>query len=153
MAISGRLRVQGVKEVQHERREAAATPIAHHFKLSKNQAPGSIQEAEEIENIPYANIIGSLMYAMICTRPNISHVVSITSRYMSAFGKEHWSALKWVLRHLKGVGNYGILYKGCDDSKEEAIQGYCDADYATNLDNRKSQTLILCFKLIFPQDS
>ena len=118
----------------------AATPIAQHFKLSKAQVPGSVEESKEMESIPYANIIGSLMYAMICTRPDISHAVSITSRYMSDFGREHWSALKWMLRYLRGAGNFGILYKGCDETETEILQGFCDADYATNLDNRKSQT-------------
>ena len=117
-----------------------ATPIAQHFKLCKAQATSSQQEAKELESIPYSNIIGSLMYAMICTRPDISHVVSITSIYMSAFGKEHWNALKWTLRYLKGSGKFGIQYKRWDESEGEAIQGFCDADYATNLDNRKSQT-------------
>ena len=51
--------------------KAAATPLSQHFKLTKTQVPENLQEAEEVKNVPYANIIGSLMYAMICTRPDI----------------------------------------------------------------------------------
>jgi len=47
-------------------------------------------------------VVGSLMYAMVCTRPNIAQVVGVVNRYMSNPGKEHWRAVKWILRYLKG---------------------------------------------------
>ena len=65
-----------------------------------------------MQRIPYANIITSVMYAMISTRPDIAQAVSVTSRFMSNHGKEHWSALKWLLRYLKGAAKCEILFKG-----------------------------------------
>ncbi|XP_042028346.1 secreted RxLR effector protein 161-like [Salvia splendens] len=119
------------------------TPLSQSFKLSKSQAPKSKHESLEMDQIPYASVVGSIMYIMICTRPDLSHALSVTSKYMSDPGKEHWSALKWVLRYLKGSSSCGILFKRCSKVSQEGVVGYCDADYATNLDNRKSQSRYL----------
>ena len=59
--------------------------------------------------VPYASAIGSLMYAMICTRPDISHAVGVASRYMNNPGKEHWMALKWILGYLRGTKNQALF--------------------------------------------
>lgn len=93
-----------------------------------------------MSKIPYSNIIGSVMYAMISTRPDIAHAVSVTSRYMSEHGKEHWSALKLLLRYLKGAGDLGILFKADRKYEGDALKGFCDSDFAGNLDNRRSQS-------------
>ena len=45
------------------------------------------------------------MYAMVCTRPDISHVVGVVSKYMENPGKEHWNAVKWVLKYLRGTSD------------------------------------------------
>ena len=55
-----------------------------------------------MSNVPYSSTVGSLMYAMICTRPDLSHTVSVVSRYMHNPGKDHWEAVKWILRYVKG---------------------------------------------------
>ena len=51
--------------------------------------------------LPYASAVGSLMYAMVCNRPDIAHTVGVVSRYMANPGKEHWEAVKWLLRYLR----------------------------------------------------
>ncbi|CAJ2645710.1 unnamed protein product [Trifolium pratense] len=79
-----------------------STPLASHFRLSKNQSPQTEEEKESMANIPYASAIGSLMYAMICTRPDIGHAVGVVSRFMSNPGKAHWEAVKWILRSTTG---------------------------------------------------
>ena len=55
-----------------------------------------------MSKVPYASTIGSLMYAMVCTRPDIAHTVRVVSRFMSRPGKQYWEAVKWILRYLKG---------------------------------------------------
>lgn len=75
-------------------------------------------------NIPYASAIGSLMYAMVCTRPDIAHAVGVVSRFMSDPGREHWEAVKWLLRYLKGTAKVGLCFKG----KDSVLRGYTDAD-------------------------
>ena len=79
-----------------------STPLGSHFRLSKEQSPKTKEEMDRISKVHYASAIGSLMYAMVCTRPDIAHVVGVVSRFMSRPGKQHWEVVKWILRYLKG---------------------------------------------------
>ncbi|XP_047942506.1 secreted RxLR effector protein 161-like [Salvia hispanica] len=81
--------------------KSASVPLVAHFMLSKDLCPKSQSEVDAMKRIPYANAIGSMMYLMVSTRPNIAYVVSCLSRYMSNPGPVHWEALKWLLRYLK----------------------------------------------------
>lgn len=65
----------------------------------------------KVSKIPYASIIGSVMYTMVCTRPNLAHAISVTSRYMLDHGEEHWQALKWILKYLVKTQSYGLLFE------------------------------------------
>ena len=56
------------------------------------------------------NVVGCLMYAMVLIRPDISHVVSVVSRYMATPGNEHWKAVKWIMRYLSGTLSCGLVY-------------------------------------------
>ena len=62
--------------------------------------------------MPYASVIGSLMYAMVCTRLDIAHVVGVVSKFMSRPGKQHWEAVKWILRYLKGSSDTCLCFTG-----------------------------------------
>ncbi|XP_042051541.1 secreted RxLR effector protein 161-like [Salvia splendens] len=93
-----------------------------------------------MELVPYSNIVGNMMYMMICTRPDIAHAISTTSRYMAGFRRQHWSALRWCLRYLKGADKLGILFTRAGGAEKEPLVGFCDSDYAANLDTRRSQT-------------
>ena len=73
------------------------TLLACYFKLSSKQYPQSLKDGEEISRVPYASAVGSLMYAMVCTRLDLAYAVSTISRFMSNPGKQHWEAVKWVL--------------------------------------------------------
>ena len=87
-------------------------PLASHFKLSSGLCPSTVEEKDYMSCVPYANTVGCLMYEMVCTRPTISHVVGIVSKYMENLGKEHWNAVKWVLRYL----DYCITFNSNSDS-------------------------------------
>ena len=79
------------------------------------------------------------MYAMVCTRPNIVHVVEFLSRYMSKLGKELWTTVKRVFRYLCGTTSYGLCYQeriGLE--KVVDIHGFVDANWAGDLDHRRS---------------
>ena len=86
-----------------------------------------------MSRIPYANAVGSLMYAMVSTRPNISHVVGVVSRFMANPSKEHWAVVKWVLWYLRGTSDYCITY----NSGHELVCGYVDSDFAGDMDKRR----------------
>ena len=65
-----------------------------------------------MSHVPYASSIGSLMYSMVCTRPNISHAMGFLRRYMSKPRKEHWTTVKRVFRYLCGTTDHAICYQG-----------------------------------------
>eukprot|EP00253_Pinus_taeda_P034543 PITA_34543 len=109
-------------------------PLASHFKLSSSLCPNTDEEKDYMSRIPYANVVGCLMYAMVCTRPDISHAVGVVSRYMANPGKEHWSAVKWVLQYLRGTSSYCISY----NKSSEFVCGYVDSDFTGDLDKRRS---------------
>ena len=76
-----------------------STPLATHFKLSSKQSPSNEDEKLYMQQVPYASAVGSLMYAMVCTRPDIAHAVGTINRFLSNPGREHWNAVKWILRY------------------------------------------------------
>jgi hypothetical protein len=78
-------------------------PLASHYKISLGLCPGNDEEKDYMSRVPYANVVGSMMYAMVSTRPDISHAVGVVSRYMENPGKKHWEVVKWVLQYLRGT--------------------------------------------------
>ena len=86
-------------------------PIPVGVKLSVEQCPKTQEEEEDMSRVPYASAVGSLMYAMVCTRPDIAHAVGLLSKFMSKPGKENWTAEKWVFRYLRGTSDYGLCYQ------------------------------------------
>ena len=86
-----------------ENAKAVSTPLPGHLKLTKDMCPKTQEEKDKMSKVPYASVVGSLMYAMVCTRPDIAHAVGVVSRYMSHPGIEHWNAVKWILRYLRGT--------------------------------------------------
>ena len=85
-------------------------PIPVGVRLSAEQCPKTQKEEEDMSRVPYASAVGSLMYTMVCTRPDIAHAVGVLSRFMSKPGKEHWTAVKRVFRYLRGTSDYGLCY-------------------------------------------
>eukprot|EP00253_Pinus_taeda_P008240 PITA_08240 len=76
--------------------------------LSAEQCPKTQEEEDDRSRVPYASVVDSLMYAMACTRPDITHAVGVLSMFLSKPGKEHWTAVKRVFRYLHGTSDYGL---------------------------------------------
>ena len=104
--------------------KAVSTPLVGHFKLTSQLYPTSEKEKEEMSKVPYSSAVGSLMYAMVCTRPDIAHAVEVVSRFLSNLGKEHWEAVKWILRYLRGTSRVCL----CFGNGEPILDGYTDAE-------------------------
>ena len=90
-----------------------------------------------MKDVPYASAIGSIMYAMTCTRPDVSYALSMTSRHQASPGPEHWKAVKNILRYLNRTKNRVLVYGGQTDLIAE---GYTDASFMTDPDDRRSQS-------------
>ena len=123
-----------LERFQMSNSKPVSSPLAGHFRLSSKQCPTSEEEKEKMQNIPYASAVGSLMYAMVCTRSDIAHVVGVVSRFLSNPGKEHWTAVKWILRYLRGTSRICL----CFGTDKPVLDGYTDADMAGDVDSRKS---------------
>nr|GEW84676.1 retrotransposon protein, putative, Ty1-copia subclass [Tanacetum cinerariifolium] len=106
-------------------------------RISSAMSPKNDADMAYIEKLPYANTVSSLMYAMICTRPDISHVVRIVSRYMHNPGKGHWQAVKWILRYIHNTIDVGLVF---EHGSTQCVAGYSDFDYDGDLDKRRSTT-------------
>jgi hypothetical protein len=87
--------------------------------------------------IPYASAVGSIMYAMMCTRPDVSYSLSITSRYQANPGESHWIAVKNILKYLRRTKDTFLVYGG---ETELSVKGYTDASFQTDRDDLKSQS-------------
>jgi hypothetical protein len=82
-----------------------------------------------MSNVPYARAVGSLMYAMVCTRQDVAHAVGVLSSYMSKPRKENWVVVKRVFRYLHGTASYGLCYQGRPGSDRALdIHGFVDSD-------------------------
>jgi len=85
----------------------------------------------------YQSIVGSLMWLMVCTRPDLAFTVSILSKFSSTPTTEHLSAATYTLRYLRNTANLTIQYKASDSEATMPI-GYTDSDFAGDPDDRKS---------------
>lgn len=85
--------------------------------------------------IPYRELIGSLMYLAVCTRPDIAHSVNYMSQFSNYYEEIHWTATKRILRYLKGTKSMGLKYY---QDKTKNIQGFADADHGGDLVDRRS---------------
>ncbi|UYV66529.1 hypothetical protein LAZ67_4001965 [Cordylochernes scorpioides] len=115
-----------------------SVPSDPYSKLTKEMCPKDNQEIEEMNKIPYRQTIGSLMYLMTGTRPDIAYAVSRVSQFMNNPGPSHWTAVKKIFGYLKATKNIGICFGG--SSCTTTLIGFSDADFAGDLDTRKSTT-------------
>ncbi|XP_065631171.1 secreted RxLR effector protein 161-like, partial [Quercus suber] len=87
-----------------------------------------------MRQIPYASAVGSLIYVMLCTRPNIYYSVGMVSRYKSNPGPKHWKVVRHILKYLRRTKDYTLVYH-CEDL---IPIGYIDSDFQSDLDFKKS---------------
>jgi hypothetical protein len=102
------------------------------------------KEKEEMRNMSYVSIVGSLMYAIVCTRSNIAHTIGVINRFLSNPGRVHWNVVKWILRYLRGTTNHYICFGSTNNS---VLEAYTVADWAGDIDSRKSTSgYLVCFE-------
>ncbi|XP_063781316.1 uncharacterized protein LOC134929663 [Pseudophryne corroboree] len=114
-----------------------STPIDKSTKMVKAMSPSSKRKIEEIQEIPYRNPIGSLMYASIGTRPDITHAVSRASQFANNPGRQHRIDVKRILRYLKGASSLKLIFTRSSDT---SLKLFCDADWGSDEDDRHSYT-------------
>ncbi|GJR57192.1 hypothetical protein Tco_1499354, partial [Tanacetum coccineum] len=117
-----------------DKAKVVSSPLTPNFKLTDKDCPSSKKNIEKMDRVPYASAVGSLMYVMVCTRPDLAHAVGVVSRFLSNPGKKHWEAVKWIFRYLRGTSKLGITFR----NGKPMLVGYTDSDFAGNKDNMKS---------------
>ncbi|XP_063812927.1 uncharacterized protein LOC135050379 [Pseudophryne corroboree] len=95
-------------------------------------SPTSQEEIEEMREVPYQNAVSSLMYASIGSHPNITHAVSRASQFAINPGRQHWIAVKRILRYLKGTSSLKLVFT---KSKGMTFEVFCDAKWVSDEDN------------------
>ena len=100
-------------------------------KLSKTQSPTTTEDRKRMKVIPYALAIGSIKYAMLCTRTIVYPTLILAREYNSDLGVDHWTAVKIILSGIKDM----FLDYGSD--KRFIVKGYVEASFDTNLDDSK----------------
>jgi hypothetical protein len=122
-----------------------STPLDPGCHLTREMCPKLQADIRDMSDVPYRNAVGSLMYLMVCTRPDIANAVGIVSQYMQNPGRAHWSAVQHIFRYLRGTSG-ASLELGGDPHNKIILSGFSDSDYAGDLDGRKS-TSGYCFSL------
>ena len=112
-------------------------PMSHGISLSKTQSPTTPDERRRMDGIPYALAVGSIMYAMVCTRPDVSFALSVVGRYQADPGESHWTAVKNILKYLRRTKDMFLVYGGED---ELVVKSYTDASFQTDRDDSRSQS-------------
>ncbi|KAL0367344.1 UNVERIFIED_CONTAM: Retrovirus-related Pol polyprotein from transposon TNT 1-94 [Sesamum radiatum] len=118
-------------------------PMRHEVKLSTKQSPKTDEELEMMSNIPYTSTVGSIPYAIQCTKLDVAYALSVTIRYHACVGVAHWGAVKSILKYLKRTKDMFLIYSG----GELILEGYSDTSFQSDNDDAKSQ-LGFVFKLI-----
>nr|GEY14134.1 retrovirus-related Pol polyprotein from transposon TNT 1-94 [Tanacetum cinerariifolium] len=108
-------------------------PFGGHFKLSIKDCSVRDYVVERTSKVPYINVVGSLMYLLVCTRLDIAYAVSVVSRYLANLDKNHWEAVKWILNYLRGTAKVGLVYATNHGNHVDVI-GFVDSDYAKEPD-------------------
>ena len=101
-----------------------STPMDVNIRLTSAQSPSTTEEFAKMRNIPYHEAVGSLMYASLGTRPDITFAVQTVSRFSSKPGIAHWEAVKWIFRYLKGTRDLWLTY----GNTVKELEGYADVD-------------------------
>ena len=122
----------------------ASTPIPVGIKLLRDEpsTPSTDARQDDMNEVPYAQAVGALMYAAMGTRPDITFSTTTLSQFLQKRTRQHWVALKRVLRYLKGTQQAHLVYQPTPGSEGQplAVQGYCDSDWGNDASDRRSIT-------------
>ena len=118
---------------------STALPMDPGFEIHSKDAPTTDDEKAEMEKLPYAKLIGELLWLSRCCRPDITFAVSILARFTHCYSRRHFNALKHIMKYLKGTIDYGLIYTKSDDfDVQNSLIAYTDSDYAGSKADRYS---------------
>ena len=135
LGLSQKIYIEEVlKKYNMHKCSVSPAPIVNGDKFGTFQCPKNEYEAVQMKTIPYASAVGSIMYAQVCTRPDLAFITGMLGRYQSNSEINHWNAVKKGLRYIQGI-DLMLTYKKSDNLEDV---GYSDADFAECVDTKKS---------------
>nr|GEW84488.1 retrotransposon protein, putative, Ty1-copia subclass [Tanacetum cinerariifolium] len=114
-------------------------PIEVKHDLSNELCASTPEEVAYMKRVPYTSAVGSIMYAVRCTRPDVAFAQNLVSRYQQNPGKLHWVAVKYILKYLRNTRDMFLMYEGKPDT-ELIVTSFCDASWQCDKNDTKSQT-------------
>lgn len=87
--------------------------------------------------VPYASAVDCLMYSIVFTRPSLVYSVGQVNKFISKPDKQHWEAIKWIFRYLKGTTDYDLVFG--NEKGDSLVVGYVDSDYASDFDDKNQE--------------
>ncbi|GKF18458.1 hypothetical protein Tco_0063376 [Tanacetum coccineum] len=114
-------------------------PMQERLDLNKTQGAITPGEVERMQNVPYTSAVGSILYAVRCTRPDVAFAQNITSRFQQNPGKSHWIAVKTILKYLRNTKEMFLGY-GKNPKAKLTVDCYCNVGFETDRDEIKSLT-------------
>ncbi|GJX45046.1 retrotransposon protein, putative, ty1-copia subclass [Tanacetum coccineum] len=128
-----------LKRYKMDNSKRGTIPMQEKLDLNKSQGAQTPKEVNRMKNIPYVSAVGSIMYAVRCTRPDVAFAQNLTSRFQQNPGELHWTAVKNILKYLRNTKDMFLVYGG-NPSTKLRVECYCDAGFETDRDDTKSQT-------------
>ena len=110
-------------------------PASHGICLSKKICPKTPKERKSMSEIPYASAMRSIIYVMLCIRPDVAYALGIASKFQTDLEEDHWKAMKNILKYLRRTKNIFLIY---EKGSELKLEGYTDSNFQSDLDDSKS---------------
>jgi hypothetical protein len=101
--------------------------------LSKKMSSETLEERERMSKIPYASAIGSIMYVMLCTKPDVAHSLSVTSKYQSDSSEDHWNVVENIFKYLRRTKDIFLNFGGSELKGES----YTNSSFQSESDDSK----------------
>ncbi|GJX09800.1 putative RNA-directed DNA polymerase [Tanacetum coccineum] len=125
-----------LKRFKMEKSKKGNLPLRYGIKISKDLYPKTDEELHKMSRVTYASAVGSIMYAMTCTRPNVSFALSMVSRHQQNPGEGHLTTIKNILKYLRNTKDRFLVY----GEEELILTSYCDTSWQTDKDDIHSQS-------------
>ena len=123
-----------LKRFYMEESKRGYLPIGHGIQLSKKISPKTPEERNRMSSIPYASAVGSIMYAMLCTRPDVAYALGIVSRFQADLREDHQKAVEKILKYLRKTRDIFLIYS----ESNLKLEGYTNSNFQSDSDDSKS---------------
>ncbi|GJU19636.1 retrotransposon protein, putative, ty1-copia subclass [Tanacetum coccineum] len=117
---------------------SSSVPMQEKPNLSKTQGANTPNEVNHMQGVTYASAIGSIMYAVRCTRPDVAFAQNLYSRFLQNLDEAHWIAVKTIFKYLRNTKDMVLIYEGKPETMLK-VTCYTDASIKTNKYDTKSQ--------------